>query len=119
MSLGVHIKHLVKHSAVYTVGNMISKALIFFLMPLYTRFLPMDGYGIVETIRVFSGVFLVFYFFGLEGAVGRFYFDFSNEEEEKRKEYLGNIFIAVMVISFCFSFLLSVFGKPFFFFNFP
>lgn len=109
-SIFQHIKHLTKHSFIYTVGNVMSKALIFILMPLYTRYLQQAGYGEIETVRVLCGVFAIVLFMGLDGAVGRFYFDFKEGQETERARYLGSILVVILLVGMCVGGALSFFG---------
>ncbi len=111
-TIAKHLKHLSKNSFVYSAGNVLSKALIILLMPLYTRLFDASGYGAVETIRVLVSALTIFYFFGLDGAIGRFYFDFS--ESDQRREYLGTIFFAILAIAGTLSVVLSLSGEAIF-----
>ena len=46
MSLYQPIKRLVKHSAVYGVGHVLSRSVGFLLLPLYTNLFSTDGFGV-------------------------------------------------------------------------
>ncbi len=74
---------LLKNSAIYFLGIVLSKALGFFLIPLYTRNLAPGDYGVLEMLDLilfFAGIFASM---GIYSAVFRFYSLCSSEEEKK------------------------------------
>ncbi len=75
---------LLKHSSVYGLGNMLSKAVGFVLLPLYTRYLTPTDYGILELIEVTSGMIGLLIGFGVTQAVSRFYYEPTNENDRNR-----------------------------------
>jgi hypothetical protein len=48
--LGMQIKRLVKQSAIYGLGGIVSRLLAVLLLPLYTSYLGTTGFGKIETI---------------------------------------------------------------------
>lgn len=71
------LKQLGKDSVIYGAGGIISKGILFLLLPVYTRVFTPYQYGVIETINllgIFLGIFLVmgsdaaqsFYFFEQE-----------------------------------------------------
>ena len=44
------VKGLLKHSAVYGIGNILSKLVGVFMIPLYTRCLDPEDYGVIELL---------------------------------------------------------------------
>jgi len=74
---------LIKHSGIYGVGIVLSKAIGFLMIPVYTRFLSPSDYGILELLD------LVIFFVGIFGAMGiylavfRFYAAYESESEKK------------------------------------
>lgn len=85
-----YLKRVGKKSAIYGLGDFLVRAAGFFLIPIYTRFLNPADYGILSSALVISSILAIVYRLGLDGASGRFYFDFEGEE---RKRYFGTIFI--------------------------
>ena len=47
-------KNLVSDTAVFAVGNMLTKAIQFFLLPMYTALLSAEQYGIGELVNNLS-----------------------------------------------------------------
>ena len=106
------IKRLVKHSAVYTLGNLLRKSLSFVLLPLITRFMPASEYGLYSLLMALNGFLAEIYSFGLGGAATRLFFDFS--DEKGRKKYVGSVWLFSLVSSLVLSVVLTIFGKPLF-----
>ena len=73
--LAIQLKRLVKQSAIYGVGGIISRLIAIFLLPLYTTYLGTKGFGEIETIVALSAVLVVVLRLGISSAFFRFYFD--------------------------------------------
>jgi len=77
------LRHLAKHSVVYGIGEILSRVLGFLLVPLYTRFIPPEGYGalalleMVITLPENAGILW------LTDALFRFYAKFDDEQERQ------------------------------------
>jgi hypothetical protein len=54
--LATQIKRLLRQSAIYGVGGVISRLIAIFLLPLYTTYLGTSGFGKIETIVALSAV---------------------------------------------------------------
>jgi O-antigen/teichoic acid export membrane protein len=69
---------LMKHSSVYALGSMLNRVGVFLLLPVYTSFLTLGEYGMLElfyaTASVASGVLSA----GLAHATLRFYFEYDS-----------------------------------------
>ncbi len=104
-----YLKHLAKHSLNYAFAEIITKALGFLLIPLYTRFLLPSDYGIVSTLAAITGILGVFYEMGQLGSWQRFYYDYQNNEKEL-KDYLGTIIIFIFVSVLTCTILLNLIG---------
>jgi O-antigen/teichoic acid export membrane protein len=76
--LGAQIKRLVKQSAIYGLGGIVSRLLAVLLLPLYTSYLGTKGFGKIETIVALTTVLVVVLRLGISSAFFRFYFD-SND----------------------------------------
>ena len=50
MTLARQITRLVRHSAVYGLGGLVSRILAVLLLPLYTHYLSKADYGAIETL---------------------------------------------------------------------
>ncbi len=54
------VSKVMRSTAVYFVGNVLSKLIVFFLLPIYTEYIPADDMGVYDTavtlITLFSGM---------------------------------------------------------------
>src|SRR5205823_11143696 len=75
MSLAFQMRRLVRHSAVYGIGGLVSRILATILLPLYTHYLPPDAYGRVEIVTAATAVLAIVLQLGIASAFFRFYFD--------------------------------------------
>jgi O-antigen/teichoic acid export membrane protein len=80
--LGAQLKRLVKQSAIYGLGGIVSRLLAVLLLPLYTSYLGTTGFGKIETIVALTTVLVVVLRLGISSAFFRFYFD-SNDAERR------------------------------------
>jgi O-antigen/teichoic acid export membrane protein len=101
---------LIKNTAYYTIGNFVTKALSFILLPLYLKYLSPDDYGIVNSMQVFSGIIVIFLTLGLERSIYRLFFDYKTESS--KKDFLGTISISIVAISILICSLLFLLTQP-------
>ncbi len=92
---------LLKNTSVYTASSVLNGALPFFLLPILTRLLSPEGYGVVVTFVALSGVASLFVLLSANGAVNVSFFRMNREEY---RLYLGN---AILVVTGAFLFLLG------------
>ena len=97
---------------IYTAGNLLTRGLAFFLIPIYTRYLSPSDYGIVAAITVTEQILLVFYRLGLDGAAFRFYYDSQNEAVRKRIFFQASF--GLFLFSLIVSGILTWWGQPLF-----
>jgi len=112
------IRRITKNSFGFSIGMILTHAIGFFLLPIYTRYLTPEDYGIISIAAVVSAIFSIICIFGLGNAISRFFFDYCNDPYELR-EYLSTICITVLSVSFCLTIILYLFGEPFFAIFFP
>ena len=74
-ALGVQMRRLGRHSAVYGLGGIVSRVLAVFLLPLYTRYLTTADLGAVGLVVALSAVVVTILRAGISSAFFRFYFD--------------------------------------------
>jgi O-antigen/teichoic acid export membrane protein len=75
MRLGLELRRLVRHSAIYGIGGLVSRILATLLLPLYTHYLPPGSYGRVEIVTAATAVLAIVLQMGISSAFFRFYFD--------------------------------------------
>ncbi len=82
MSLARELKRLVRHSAIYGIGGLVSRILAVILLPLYTHYLPPNAYGRVESVTAATAVLSILLQLGIASAFFRFYFDAKKKAEK-------------------------------------
>ncbi len=75
MSLASQMRRLVRHSAIYGIGGLVSRILATVLLPLYTSYLPPNSYGRVEIVTASTAVLSIVLQMGIASAFFRYYFD--------------------------------------------
>ena len=96
------------NSLLYAMGTVFSKAVGFFLVPIYTYCVSDADYGIATTITSFVSTFGVVIMLSLRAAMIRFYNEYK---EEERRIFVGTItaFVTVNAVFICT--LLCIFNK--------
>ncbi|MGB3776646.1 MAG: oligosaccharide flippase family protein, partial [Leeuwenhoekiella sp.] len=101
---------LLKNTLYYSIGNFVTKALSFLLLPLYLKYLTPDDYGIVNSMQVFSGIILIFLTFGLERSIYRLFFDYKTTGE--KKDFLGTVALSILGIALLVCTVLFLLYRP-------
>lgn len=81
------LSFLFKDSAVYGVSAAISKAFALFTFPLLARHFTVEEYGVLDYFLVLGGLLAIFFIFGQDSAVARFFYEY--EETSKRKQIIS------------------------------
>lgn len=84
---------LLKNTVIYTVGNVLTAISAFLLLPIYTKYMTVDDFGVTNSMQTLSGVLIILITLALDRALGRLYYDFKTEKEQK--DFLGTIFFAL------------------------
>lgn len=94
------------NSLLYSIGMIISKAVGFFLVPIYTYCVTTEEYGVATTVTTFVSTFGIVVMLSLRAAMIRFY----NQYDEKEKPvFIGTIVSFVMLNAIGICTLLCVF----------
>lgn len=75
---------LFKHSRNYLFANIATKALAFISIPVYTRLLTVEEYGIVNVLMSVLNIAPILLTLNLEVAIGRYFFDTDDINDFKR-----------------------------------
>jgi O-antigen/teichoic acid export membrane protein len=94
-SLFERLKELLRHSAIYGLGNLVARIVSVLLLPLYTRYLTPGDYGLIETLVALSAVLTALVAQAMKSAFFRFYFD--SAEDDRRRRVILTAFWYVMV----------------------
>jgi len=85
---------ILKNGIVNLFSTSFTKIIGILLIPVYTRVLSTDEYGILELLIVFSNFLLLLLPFEMKASIGRFYFDF-NKDRNKLKIYISQVILVV------------------------
>lgn len=102
-------KSLVKLGIIYAIGQVLSKALSFILLPIYTRELGAIGYGqlaLADTVLDFIEVFIIC---SIYSGYCRFYREYNEGERRKLKNTAINF---ALLLAFFDIILILIIGRP-------
>lgn len=99
---------IVKNTVYYAIGNFVTKAVSFLLLPLYLKYLSPVDYGIVNSMQVFSGIIGIFLTFGLERSIYRLFFDYKTDSE--KRAFLGTVSLSIFFLSILICLLMFLFS---------
>ena len=77
-------KTLLGHTLIYGLGNYGIKLIGFLLIPLYTRFLTPEDYGVMALVSMYTQALFVLMNLGQSVTLFRFYYERDNEEHRER-----------------------------------
>ena len=87
-----YLKNFGKNTIIYAVGNILSRATAFLLIPLYTRTLSVHDYGLLATLITTIQIMIIFISAGMRTGLLRFFKEY--EEQGKLGDLIGStIFI--------------------------
>lgn len=86
-----------KHSLIYSVGNIFSQGMGFIMIPVYTRYLTPQDYGVIELLDLTSHVLAMIIGARLSFTLLRFYYEYS--EETHRKEVVSTVLISIFCMN--------------------
>lgn len=104
---------LAKGSVVYGIGGMLNRFLSFFLIPVFTRYLNPEDYGIMAMLSVMTMLFSGLFSLGTGNALGICYFGTENKEDRRKMVWSTCALLLVnsgllLLLAFLFSKQLSV-----------
>ena len=85
------IKKLFGHSIIYGLTGVTSNFAAIFLVPIYTRVLTPEDYGVIAILRTVMGISIVVFNLGMGSAI--FWAYFKAESDEEKKEVAGTALI--------------------------
>lgn len=83
-------KKLFKNSFVYVLGDVLNKSVPFFMLPILTRYLTPEDYGIISVFSVLVSVLAVFTGLSIHGAIN---VNFFRMQKDELKVFIGNCLI--------------------------
>src|SRR5438132_919407 len=91
------IRKLPLAATIYVTGDVLIKATSFFLLPVMTRFLTPEDYGILASVTAFAAVLSLFLQLNMNGALMRFYPEATDDRE--RRELVGTLVLFTLAWS--------------------
>jgi len=88
---------LLKHSTIYGLGNLLSKAVAILLLPLYTRHLTPADYGVMELLETSTSMLAVVVGVGLSSAMTRYYYEARSDDA--RRHVVSTTMLLVIIMS--------------------
>jgi O-antigen/teichoic acid export membrane protein len=97
------IKSFFKDSSIYLIPTVVMYGVNFFLLPIYTRILTPADYGVIDLLRVYESIALLFVALEIGQGLGRHFMDES--DPGLRKSYFSTAFIFTVI---CFSLFFGI-----------
>ncbi|HAJ34026.1 MAG TPA: hypothetical protein DCK79_11885 [Candidatus Atribacteria bacterium] len=86
----------VSHSKNYLSAGIFTRALSFISIPIFTRLLLPNEYGILAIFSTITSIFVILLGFNIRGAVARYYYEKSNDFAE----FLGSNLLFILFFNF-------------------
>ena len=93
------MRRLLRNTGLYTLGNVLPQAIGFILLPVYTRFLTPEQFGIVGSMQTLSVILALTLTLAVDRAVYRLYWD--HKTSEAKKTYLGTMLVSLIFVATC------------------
>ena len=90
------IKTLGKQSLIYGIGTILTRLVTFFLLPVYTNVFAPEQYGVIALAYAFTGFVIVFYRYGMDTALLKFYIA---ADKQSKAKYFTTIFSTQTITS--------------------
>jgi O-antigen/teichoic acid export membrane protein len=74
-------RRLGRDSLIYTTGSVLSRAVSFLLLPLYTRYLTPADYGVLQLLDMTIDISVIIFTAGMTAGMALFYFQTSDKQE--------------------------------------
>lgn len=97
---------LIKNTAIIAVGNIFTKCISFFMLPLYTTLLSAEEYGTVDLVTTYSALCVIILTLQFEQGVFRCLID-AREDEERQRRYISTSVIVVSILNIAVGILIA------------
>lgn len=106
-------KQLLKNTIIIAIGQMCTKFISFFLLPLYTTILTAEEYGVVDLLNTCVSLLIPIVFLQIEQGIFRFLIDYRSDKKSEKKCISSVIyFVIIQTIIFLILFaFVSIFYK--------
>lgn len=97
----------VKAGIGYTVGNMLVKGITFLTIPLFTRLMSTESYGLFNTFNSYMAILTIFIGLALHASIKNAKYDFG----EKLPSYTSSMIIIITACAALFGIVVAIFGN--------
>jgi O-antigen/teichoic acid export membrane protein len=104
------IKTLLSHSVTYGLGNSANRFVGFFLLPLYTRYLTPEDYGVLALVTMFGEVLYIAMNMGQSSALFRTYF--LHDDPQERETVVTTSLWLMLMLSFPLGLVALALSRP-------
>lgn len=110
MSLRDSLKKLSGESLIYGIGQVSGRAVNLLLVPLLTRVLLKQQFGVADLVTGYSASLLLVLVFGMDGALARFFYE--QPDSATRKRMASSSFVFRLVTSVSIASLIVLLAAP-------
>jgi len=110
LHLGDEVKLVGKQSAIYGLGQSLSRAVGFFMIPVYTHYLTPADYGSLELIEVVSNLLALVVALGVAYAMPQFYY--AEKDQRARNQVVSTILIGFALLTLPIVIIVMLFSRP-------
>ncbi len=103
------LKDTVKQTAIYSIGNISSKLVGFILIPIYTKQMSVEEFGVLSILEISSQILIAFLGLSMHQGLTRWYWDIK--DKEKQNSIFFTILLFVLVFSSAFVILFIIIKK--------
>lgn len=86
-----------KNSMIYMIGQALSRAVGFFMIPVYTRYIAPSNYGAMEIIEILSSILMFTISIGAADVMSRYYY--TNKDVDHRKEVVSTVLLGFSAVA--------------------
>jgi len=92
-------RDLFKHSAIYGVGQVLSRLASFLLLPVYTSYLRPRDYGVIAILDVVGNLLGILLALAITAAVNRYHFEEKDEIKQSQVWWTGLTFLVITTMA--------------------
>lgn len=104
------VKSIGRKSGVYLIGQVLSKAIGFVMIPVYTHYITPTNYGVMEMIEVIASCLALMVAINVGESMARFYY--AEKDQSERDKVVSTAFIGLALYGIPIA-LIAVFSTPF------
>lgn len=106
-TLRAEVQSVGRHSLIYMIGPAFSKIVGFLLIPIYTRYITPDEYGVMSLVDQITALVVMVLSLNVSDAMTRFYYRTRNESERQQlvsTVIVGFGLLAIPILLLCVAF---------------